>query len=71
MTPRFAATTLRIWVGYVVEWYPTTPDADFLEQTQLFICSALPGLHSENRLEVRCRVLQHSFDEVRHLTGLK
>ncbi|KAK0237039.1 hypothetical protein EDD85DRAFT_1023773 [Armillaria nabsnona] len=71
MTPRFAATTLRIWVGYVVEWYPTTPDPDFLEQTQLFICGALPGLHSENRLEVRCKVLQHSFDEARHLTGLK
>ncbi|PBK71993.1 hypothetical protein ARMSODRAFT_1072879 [Armillaria solidipes] len=32
-TPRFAATTLRIWVGYAVEWYPTIPDADFLEQT--------------------------------------
>ncbi|PBK80635.1 hypothetical protein ARMGADRAFT_827442 [Armillaria gallica] len=57
MTPRFAATTLRIWVGYVLEWYPTTPDADFLEQTQLFICSALPGLHSENRLEDRCKML--------------
>ncbi|KAK0440134.1 hypothetical protein EV421DRAFT_810747 [Armillaria borealis] len=67
--PRFAATTLCIWVGYTSFWYPRKPDADLLEITQRFICNALPGLRSANRLEVHCKVLRYSFDEVMHLIG--
>ncbi|KAG7443331.1 uncharacterized protein BT62DRAFT_935271 [Guyanagaster necrorhizus] len=53
----------------VVEWYPRKPDADLLEITRRFICNALPRLHLTNRLEVHCKVLQHSFDEMMYLTG--
>lgn len=64
---RFAATILCIWVGYVSLWYPRKPDADLLEITQRFISNALPGLRSAKGLQVHCKVLKNSFDEVMHL----
>ncbi|KAG7443269.1 uncharacterized protein BT62DRAFT_1009473 [Guyanagaster necrorhizus] len=70
-TPRFADTTLCIWVGYGVQWYPRKPDSDLLEITRGFILNALPRLRLVNRLEVHCKVLQRSFDEVMYLIGEK